>query len=255
LNRLSLDTPVPFSAPTEKDAEGHIRVLVVDHHQIVAEGLANLLELYGDLTVVGTAGTVADGVQLALDFEPDVIVAADNLPDGSLGHLAAAIRPFLPEIPTVVLATDLGDDALLRAVQDGARAFLPKTVAVSQVIESIRRAAAGEMLIAPDVLVRLLGRQRARNLAEATRLLDVEALTSREQEVLDLMAQGLDNRAISERLYVSYSTVRSHVQSVLGKLGAHTRLEAVARATRLGLADSFALSATPDQAIGALERD
>jgi DNA-binding NarL/FixJ family response regulator len=217
------------------ETRAEIRILVVDHHQVAAEGLARILERERGFIVLGAAGTNADAIQLALELEPDVIVAVDNLPDGSISDLANGIRTSTDPIPTVVLSIDEGDAALMLAVEAGAHAFIQKSVTVSKLIEIVRRAAGGEMLIPTEALVRLLASTRSLREGEADRLASVEPLTAREKEVLQLMAQGLDNRAVAEQLVLSYSSVRTHVQSTLEKLGAHSKLEAVARAMQCGL--------------------
>ncbi len=211
-----------------------IRALVVDDHRVVADGLALTLSHDPDIVVVGVATTVAEAVRMAIAYQPNVVLLDYFLPDGTGAMAAAQLREHVPDVAIVVLTANAGDDALLAAVNAGACGFLLKTQAAIQVVDAVRRAAEGEMLIHAATLVGLLGRRRDSASASSEARLQV-ALTSREQEILNLMAQGASNRAISQRLVIEYSTVRSHVQKILDKIGAHSKLEAVARASEMGL--------------------
>ncbi len=211
-----------------------IRALVVDDHQVVADGLALTLSHYSDIAVVGVATTVAEAVRMAVAHQPNVVLLDYFLPDGTGAMAAAQLHERVPGVAIVILTANGGDDALLAAVNAGACGFLLKTQAAIQVVDAVRRAAEGEMLIPAATLVGLLGRRRNSASANGHEGQHV-ALTSREQEILNLMAQGTSNRAISQRLVIEYSTVRSHVQKILDKIGAHSKLEAVARASELGL--------------------
>ncbi len=212
-----------------------IPVLIVEDHLLVAEGLEVLLNAHADIRVVGTAGSVAEAIQMAAERRPEVIVMDYRLPDGSGARAAAAIRKQQPDVAVLFLSGEDSEEALLSAVQAGGCGFLPKSKAASDVAAAVRRAADGEMMVPADRLATLLARvqDRARDEAERSRLLG--QLTPREKEVLALMAQGLDNRAIAERLVISFTTVRGHVQNILEKLDAHSKLEAVARAAQYDL--------------------
>jgi DNA-binding NarL/FixJ family response regulator len=212
-----------------------IRVLVVDDHRMVADGLALTLSRDPDITVVGVGTTMAEGVRLALEQRPEVVLMDYFLPDGTGAAAAAQIREHVPEVAIVILTANGDDDALLAAVDSGACGFLLKTQAAIQVVEAVRRAAEGEMLIPAATLVGLIGRRR--NTRPLDALVQRDALTTREHEILALMARGSSNRAIAEQLVIEYSTVRSHVQRIIDKLGAHSKLEAVARASEAGLLD------------------
>lgn len=216
-------------------AEGRLRVLLVEDHQVVAEGLAALLEEYPDLQIVGWAPSVA-ATEAAISGTPvDVALVDFRLPDGSGADAAAAIRAHQPDTAIVVLSVDDSDDAMTAAVEAGASGYLLKSAPSNDVVNAIRRAAHGETLIASQRLVELLTRRRAiagkREEQERIR----STLTPREMEILTLMARGLDNRAIAAELHIEYTTVRSHVHRVLQKLGARSQLEAVIRATELHL--------------------
>ncbi len=215
-----------------------ITVLLVEDHLLVAEGLAAMLNATGDLKVVGSAATGAEADRLAFHQQPDVVVIDSHLPDGAGADIARRIRERQPKVAVVFLSADESEAAMIAAVRAGACAYLPKSRATADVVEAVRRAAQGEMLIPAAQLAKLLARshEMARDDEERRRLL--ESLTRREQEVLALMAEGLDNRAIATELGIGFTTVRGHVQNILEKLDAHSKLEALACAARYGLLDA-----------------
>jgi DNA-binding NarL/FixJ family response regulator len=215
-----------------------IAVLIVEDHRLVAEGLAALLVAAGDINVVGTAQTVAEAVRLAGESSPDVVLMDSHLPDGSGAAAAARIRDQRARLPILFLSADSSESAVIAAVRAGACGYLPKSQASADVVTAVRRAAEGEMLIPAAQLATLLARahEMARDEAERLRLLD--ALTPREKEVLGLMAEGLDNRAIAADLGIGFTTVRGHVQNILEKLDSHSKLEALAHAARFDLLDA-----------------
>jgi DNA-binding NarL/FixJ family response regulator len=221
--------------PPERPA---INVLLVEDHILVAEGLGAMLNATGDIRVVGTAATAADAVRLAAEERPAVVVMDSHLPDGSGADIAGRIREQQPQVAIVFLSADESEAAMIAAVRAGACAYLPKSRATADVVEAVRRAAQGEMLIPAGQLARLLARshEMARDEHERRRLRD--ALTRREKEVLGLMAEGLDNRAIAADLGIGFTTVRGHVQNILEKLDAHSKLEALACAARYALLDA-----------------
>jgi RNA polymerase sigma factor (sigma-70 family) len=210
-------------------------VLVVEDHQVVAEGLAMLLNEDPDLRVVGCTATVADARRLAAAHPVDVVVADYWLSDGTGVDATVAVRASRPDAAVVFLSADDSDDIMLAALEAGASGYLLKTAGGADVTEAVRRAAAGEILVPARQLAALLTRHReqARRRSERSRRLD--SLTPRERQVLTLMTEGLDNREVAARLGVSYATVRSHVRHLLGKLGARSKLEAVVRAADWGL--------------------
>ena len=215
-----------------------ISVLLVEDHVLVAEGLAAMLNATGDIRVVGTAATTTDAVRLAAEEQPAVVVMDSHLPDGAGADIAGRIRDQQPQVAIVFLSADESEAAMIAAVRAGACAYLPKSRATADVVEAVRRAVQGEMLIPAGQLARLLARshEMARDDHERRRLRD--ALTPREKEVLALMAEGLDNRAIAADLGIGFTTVRGHVQNILEKLDAHSKLEALACAARYALLDA-----------------
>lgn len=205
-----------------------IRVLVVDDHAMVAEGMATILGDQDDIDVVAVAGTVADALRLAATRDPNVVVMDYRLPDGQGTEAARRIREEDPRVQIVMVTASGHDTVLADALDAGCAGFVTKDRAADDVVAAVRAAHAGEATIPPAMLARLLPRLRSNRR-------DVGVLTPREQEILQLLAQGLSNSDITERLVVSPSTVRNHVQNILRKLDAHSRLEAVATAVREGL--------------------
>jgi DNA-binding NarL/FixJ family response regulator len=211
-----------------------IRILIVEDHPVVAEGLSSLLADYLDLAVVGCAGSVAGVDAVVGENSPDVAVIDFHLPDGTGADAADRIRAQAPWTAIVFLSADDSDELLLAAIEAGASSFLLKSATGKEIVRAIRSAAGGETLISAETITGVLAREResARQHAKYSELLG--RLTPREHEILALMIQGDDNRAMAKRLNISYATVRTHVRSILAKLGAGSQLEAVAKATQWG---------------------
>ena len=211
-----------------------VRVLIVEDHPVVAEGLSSLLEDHPDLSVVGTAASVAGVVVLIGELAPDVAVIDFHLPDGTGADAADHIRERSPSTAIVFLSADGSDERVLAAIESGASSYLLKSASGKEIVHAIRSAAQGETLIPAGTITGILTREResARRHARYADLLG--SLTPREQEILALMIQGADNRTVAERLSISYVTVRTHVRSILAKLGARSQLEAVAKAIQWG---------------------
>jgi DNA-binding NarL/FixJ family response regulator len=214
---------------------GPIRLLIVEDHQILTEALEVLLGDMPDVELVGRAGTVAESVRVARDAKPTVVLMDYRLPDGNGAEAAQEIRKTNPDVAVLFLSADDSQASLLNAVEAGACGYVLKSEKGDVVVDALRRAAKGEMLISAAVLAELLAmrRRQTEENAELKRLRD--EITDREMEVLRLMAEGLDNHAIAAHLSIGFTTVRGHVQRVLEKLGAHSKLEAVARAAQHGL--------------------
>lgn len=206
-----------------------VGVLIVDDHEVFAEGMAMIVASAPDLRCSGVAHTARDGLRLARELKPDVVLLDHHLPDRSgasaVGDFAAAGAGAI-----VILTSDTSEDVLLASFEAGAAGYLLKTRAAQHVLEGIRHAAAGETLISASTLARVLQR-RTRSDGERER----HQLTEREMDVLEAMADGLDTSAIGERLGVTVSTTRTYIRSVLEKLEARSRLQAVVRAKQVGL--------------------
>jgi DNA-binding NarL/FixJ family response regulator len=205
-----------------------IRVLIVEDHRVVAEGMAALINQQSDMKVVGEAGSVAETFSSAAELGPDVVLLDFRLPDGTGAEAAAAIREVRPEAKLIFLTREDTDAARFAAVQSGASAFIHKSKAASEVVDAIRNVARGRMLITPRTIATLIAKRRG---IEA----QLQSLTVREKEVLRLMADGLSSRAVAAKLGISYTTVRTHIRSLGSKLGVHSKLEAIVKAREFGL--------------------
>jgi DNA-binding NarL/FixJ family response regulator len=214
--------------PRHSGDDDPIRVLIVEDHRVVAEGLSALINSQSDMRVVGNIGSVAECVQAATELNPDVVLLDFRLPDGTGSEAASEIRGVRPMAKMIFLTRDDTDAARFAAVQSGASAFLHKSKAAAEVVAAIREVARGKMLITPRTIASLLAKRR-----------DIEALlerlTPREKEVLKLMAEGSSSRAIAEELHISYTTVRTHIRGLGTKLAVHSKLEAIVKARELGL--------------------
>ena len=217
-------------------AETPIRVLLVDDHPTSREPLAALLEREGDVAVVGEAGSLAEARALLGRVLVDVAVVDLDLPDGSGVELIRGLRRANPAASALVLTASRDRVVHARAVEAGAAGVLTKAARTREIVEAIRRLHAGDTLISPREaveLLRLAGEERERGRAERQAL---ARLTPREREVLRLLAEGLDNKAIADRLSLSPDTARTHVVKLLAKLGVESRLQAALLALRHGLA-------------------
>jgi two-component system, NarL family, response regulator DevR len=221
-----------MNGPRERD--GPIQVLIVEDHPVVAEGLACLLRSYPDLAVIATAASVAGTIPALEDACPDVAVVDFHLPDGTGADAADRIRAHCRTTAIVFLTADDSDERLLQAIEAGASSYLLKSVTGAEIAQSIRAAAAGKTLIPAGAIATALA-ERAKIAREQSRHEQLLAsLTPREREILALMIDGTDNRAVAELLHISYATVRTHVRSILAKLDARSQLDAVTKAIQMG---------------------
>jgi DNA-binding NarL/FixJ family response regulator len=206
------------------------RVLIVEDHQVVAEGLAALINDQKDMRVVGKAGTVAEAIAQAAELKPDLVLVDFRLTDGTGADAAAAIRQMRPETKLIFLTREDSDAARFAALEAGASGFIHKSRAAQDVVDAIRMVADGGNLFTPRGIAQLLSSRRE---VEA----QLERLTAREKEVLRLMAEGIASRDIASKLGISYTTVRTHIRSLGSKLGVHSKLEAIVKARELALVE------------------
>jgi RNA polymerase sigma factor (sigma-70 family) len=206
------------------------RVLIVEDHQVVAEGLAALINDQKDMTVVGTAGSVAESVVRVTELEPDVVLMDFRLTDGTGADAGAGIRRVRPDTKLIFLTREDSDVARFAALEAGASAFIHKSRAAQEVVDAIRTVAGGGTLFTPRSIASLLNKRRE---VES----QLERLTPREKEVLRLMAEGTSSRDIATRLGISSTTVRTHIRSLGSKLGVHSKLEAIVKARELALVE------------------
>ncbi len=217
------------SAGSGVSATESIRVFLLDDHEIVRRGIANLLAAEPDIEIVGEAGTAAEALGRIPASRPDVAVLDARLPDGSGIDVCRDIRSAEPSIRCLILTSYDDNDAVFAAVMAGASGYLLKEVRGTSLIEAIRQVAAGRSLLDPSVTERLL--DKLRQPAEVDHRL--AALTEREREILDLIADGLTNRQIGERLFLAEKTVKNYVSGLLAKLGMQRRTQAAVYGSQL----------------------
>ena len=211
-------------------AAEQVRVLIVDDHEVLAASLAQVLDAEPDLRVVGRAGSLERATAMIPTELPDVLLLDHRLPDGDGVPAIPRLKALRPSMAVVVLTASAAEHVMVAAIEAGVSGFVSKTRGLGELTAAVRAAAAGEAVVSPEMLSRLLPRlQRGRTgIARVT-------MTEREREVMALVAEGLTNAAIADRLTVSVHTVRNHVANLSAKLGASSKLEALAIAVREGL--------------------
>lgn len=206
-----------------------IRVFLVDDHEVVRRGVAELLSSEDDIEIAGEAATAETAVGRILATSPDVAVLDVQLPDGSGVEVCREVRSARPDIACLMLTSFAEDEALFEAIMAGAAGFVLKQVKGSELLDSIRRIAAGESLLDPKVTERVLERLR-RAPEEDERL---KGLTPQERRILELLADGLTNRQIADEMFLAEKTVKNYVSNLLSKMGMSRRTEAAVYAARL----------------------
>jgi two-component system, NarL family, response regulator LiaR len=206
-----------------------IRVLIVDDHAVVRQGLRIFLDTEGDFEVVGEAPNGEEAVRLAQALEPDIVLMDLLMP--GMGGIEATrqIRSEVENVEVVALTSVLDDESVVAAVRAGAIGYLLKSAEAEDLRRSLRAAAAGQVQLDPAAAARLVSEVRAPA--------SVETLTDREGEVMRLLAIGLANKEIGRKLHISEDTVKTHVSRILAKLGARSRTQAVLQAMRMGLVE------------------
>ncbi len=201
------------------------RILLVDDHEVVRQGLRAMLDAQPDLTVVAEAGNADEAVRRAHTFSPQVVVLDVRLPDRSGVEACRDIRDRDPDIAVLMLTSYSDDQALFDSIMAGASGFVLKQVRGGDLVDAVRRVARGESLLDPAVTARVLERVRNPRESEDPRL---ARLTPTEARILDLIAQGLTNRQIGEHIHLAEKTVKNYVSAILRKLEVARRAEAAA---------------------------
>ena len=212
------------SEPTED----RIRVFLLDDHEIVRRGLKELLESEGDIEVVGESGLAQEAARRIPALRPDVAVLDGRLPDGSGIDVCREIRSRNPEIAALILTSYDDDEALFSAIMAGAAGYVLKQVRGNDLVETVRRVAAGQSTLDPAVTQQVLDRLRQGPGEDPA----LAPLTSQERRTLELIGEGMTNRQISEEMFLAEKTVKNYVSSLLAKLGLERRTQAAVFAAK-----------------------
>jgi DNA-binding NarL/FixJ family response regulator len=222
---------------TTESVEKRVRVVIVQDHPLLASAIERILESDPDLTVCGIARSGSDAAPLASREKANVVLLDFRLPDVSGPAAAAMILSAIPSAAIVFHSGDESEADLLDAIDSGATAYLTKSAAADQIIEAVRRAAMGEVLIPVALFAKAIARQRRATIKAAEHQKLVAQFTRRELEVLHLMAEGFDTESTAHRLGIAVHTVEWHVRHIIEKLMVHSKLQAVIEAVRRGIID------------------
>src|SRR4051812_9651710 len=220
---------------TADSSEAQVRVLVVDDHELIRQGLVGAFGREPGMTVVGEAATVTQALKVYAEQQPDVVVTDLQLPDGTGLDIIRSVRHESQQVGLVVVTMHSGDDQIFAAMEAGASAFVGKDAPSTEVVRAARHAAVSPRSF---MCTGLAGAMMRRMSAESTRL------STREHEVLLLLADGANAAAIGQQLYMSESTVKSHIARIYQKLGAQNRAQALVTAMRIGLLSTVQRPAT-----------
>jgi DNA-binding NarL/FixJ family response regulator len=215
-------------AENEATESTQIRVFLLDDHEVVRRGIKELLESEGDIEVVGESGLAQEAARRIPALRPDVAILDGRLPDGTGMEVCRDVRSVDPSIKALILTSYDDDEALFSAIMAGAAGYILKQVRGNDLVHTVRRVAAGESTLDPSVTARVLDRVRNGPPRDS----QLEALTTQEQKILELIGEGLTNRQIAERMYLAEKTVKNYVSSLLAKLGLTSRTQAAIFATK-----------------------
>lgn len=208
---------------------GDVRVFLLDDHEIVRRGIAEVIGLQSDITVVGEAGTAAEAITRIRASQPDVAILDVRLADGDGIEVCREIRSLFPHIQVLMLTSYSDDEALLNAFMAGASGYILKEIRGSDLISTIRQVAAGHSLLDPNVTGQVLERLRNGNREKN----ELSGLTEQEKAILNLIGEGMTNRQIGERMHLAEKTIKNYVTGLLAKLGMQRRTQAAAYVARL----------------------
>jgi DNA-binding NarL/FixJ family response regulator len=205
-----------------------IRVFLLDDHEVVRRGLRELLEAAGDIEVVGESGLAEEARRRIPALRPDVAVLDGRLPDGSGIDVCRDVRSAHPEIAALILTSYDDDEALFAAIMAGAAGYVLKQIRGHDLVDAVRRVAAGQSLLDPAVTTAVLDRLRQGPPQDTA----LAPLTEQERRILELIGEGLTNRQIGERMFLAEKTVKNYVSSLLSKLGMQRRTQAAVFASK-----------------------
>jgi len=207
-----------------------LKVILVDDHEIVRQGLKALLEAEDDIDVIGEAAGGAQAVEVARSYKPDVVVMDVRMPEGGGVEACREIRDQVPETKVIMLTSFSDDEALFNSIMAGASGFVLKQIRGSDLVDAIRTVGGGESLLDPGVTTRVLERLRKAKFDDKDPKLS--RLSPQEERILDMIGEGLTNRQIAERIHLSDKTVKNYVSTILQKLEVARRAEAASYVAR-----------------------
>ncbi|WP_329285343.1 response regulator transcription factor [Streptomyces sp. NBC_00691] len=202
------------------------RIFLVDDHEVVRRGLRDLIDDEPDMEVVGEAATAEQALARGPALRPDVAVLDVRLPDGDGISVCRELRSRMPELACLMLTSFDDEDALLDAIMAGASGYVLKQIKGSDLVSAVRTVAIGQSMLDPATTARLMHSLREPEAAKPPEDERLASLSERERSVLDLIGEGLTNRQIAKRLYLSEKTVKNHISRLLGKLGVERRVQA-----------------------------
>jgi two-component system, NarL family, response regulator DevR len=211
---------------TEQATARPLRLLVVDDHEVVRQGLVALLERRPNFQVVAEAGTAAEAIEMARRFKPELVVMDVRLPDGSGIEACREIRAEMPETRVVILTSYPDEEAVFSAIIAGASGYLLKQLRGRDLVSALESVGRGESLLDPAVTEKVL--ERVRRIASGNATDEMAQLTAQEQKILLLVAEGKTNREIASEVFLSDKTVKNYVSSILSKLNLQRRAQAAA---------------------------
>ncbi|MEU3028340.1 response regulator [Streptomyces incarnatus] len=214
-------------------AQDPIRVFLLDDHEVVRRGLADLLDAEPDISVVGDADTAAHALVRGPALRPHVAVLDVRLPDGDGISVCRELRDKMPELACLMLTSFDDEDALLDAIMAGASGYVLKQIKGSDLVSAVRTVASGQSMLDPATTARLMRSLRADPAETPSLPPELASLSPRERDILALIGDGLTNREIGRRLYLSEKTVKNHISRLLAKLGVQRRVQAAVLASQL----------------------
>jgi DNA-binding NarL/FixJ family response regulator len=220
-----------------------IKVLIVDDHAIVRQGLRTFIDLQDDMQVVGEGVNGAEAIELARQLQPDIVLLDLVMPQMSGVEATSRIIEGSPKSRVLILTSFGEDDKVFPAIRAGAQGYLLKDIHPNDLVQAVREAYQGQVQLHPDIAKKLMSAvagtssQETRPIGDQAASPGLDALTEREREVLHLIAQGLNNREIAGRMIISEKTVKTHVSSILSKLGLEDRTQAAIWALKHGIDD------------------
>ena len=227
-----------MAEPRTFTEQNPIRVFLLDDHEVVRRGLVDLLDAEPDISVIGDAGTVEHALVRGPALRPDVAVLDVRLPDGDGISVCRELRSQMPELACLMLTSFDDEEALLDAIMAGASGYVLKQIKGSDLVSAVRTVASGQSMLDPATTARLMRSLRADPADSPAVPSELASLSPRERDILALIGDGLTNREIGKKLYLSEKTVKNHISRLLAKLGVQRRVQAAVLASHLEQPDT-----------------